>query len=839
MPDNRPAGPAASPPVRRAWPLSTAMAHFLRPVDCLMWLQDLRCAARTLSRRPGLTAGALLTLAVGIGANTAIFSVIETVLINPLPYRDADRLVYLYQENLQRKISTTPSAELIRACRQQAGSFEQVETYATQAFNLTGEGEPALLVGARVSPGLFSLLGVEPPLGRTFAPGEDRSGEDRVMVLGHGLWQSRFGGDPEALGRSLVVDGEPHQIVGVLPPELRLEAYREIRFWIPQVADIGMDDDDAGPVYAIARLMEGVSVAAAQAEIEAISKRLEKPEAGGGHHGLAAIELTGRVVTPRARLDARMRTAILVLQAAVGFVLLIACANVANLLLAQGESRFQELAVRSVLGAGRGRLLRQLLTESLVLSALGGALGLLLSMWGIETIISLLPERLSYLERLRLNGTHLGFTLLVALATGVVFGLLPALRGSLPDLNETLKNSATGSGKRRTLLRQGLVAAEVALSLMLLIGAGLLVKTFVRMQNVDPGFAAQDLLTLRLELPEIRYPDASRQAAFFQELRDSLADLEAQHAEAVTLTSGIGTGLNLAFGRPELEGSPVAAEQPPQLMPVVTGMPGYFQTLDIPLRRGRGFTGEDREGAEPVVVVSEALARRLPAENLVGRRVRFNDDWYRIVGIAADVRLPAMGTKLSSALVYFPAAQSPAPAMTIAVRTKADQGLVVEAMKTRIWAIDQQVPVTGIASGRELLADSLAAQRFNAVLMTLLAAIAAMLVAVGIYGVVAYSVSQRTREIGIRVALGAGSGDVLRQVVRQGMLPVAAGIVAGLTGALALAGILASLLQDVSVRDPATFGAVSLMVAAITLAAILLPARQAARVEPMAALRHE
>lgn len=801
-------------------------------------LRDLRSAVRTLGRRPELTLAALLTVALAIGANTTIFMILERMLIQPLPYRDADRLVYLYLSNPRNQVTTTPSPELIRLCREQARSFEQVVSFSTRTFHLTGEGEPARVSGGRVSPGLFSFLGVEPLLGRTFAPDEERTGHHRVVVLTYGIWQRRFGGDPEVLGRSLTLDDETYRIVGVLPAEFHLDAYSDIRFWIPQVTDARPDVENPEPVYAIARLAEGISPAVAQAELDVLSRQLGKEE-GEDPHGLSELELTGKVVPPEESLDPKVRTAILVLQAAVACVLLIACGNIANLLLAQGESRVRELALRAALGARRARLVRQLLTESLVLSLLGGALGLLLSWWGFGWVVSLAPQQLSRLQDLQLEPDHLAFTFLVAVVAGIAFGLVPALRGSAPALVETLKHGGSHS-PHKTLVRETLVAAEVALSVVLLIGAGLLVKNFVRLKNDDPGFAAENLLTLALELPEKRYAEAESQTAFFDGLFESLGSLGPQ-VESVALTSAVGSNLDVLLGKPELEGHPANLDQPLELLVLVTGTPGYFQTMGVPLRRGRGFAAADRDG-EPVVVLNETLARRLlPGESPVGLRIRFSADrWFRIVGVAADVRLPAMrhGGRLDR-MLFVPAAQDPSPGMTVVVRSKMDRETLVAAVKARIWAIDPDVPVTRIATGEELLADSLDQQRFAASLMTLFAAVAALLAAVGIGGVVVHAVSQRARELGIRVALGARERDVLRHVMTRIMRPAILGMLVGLGGALALSRSLGGLLHDVSVEDPATYATVILLATAITFFASWLPARRAVPVDPVTVLRDE
>jgi putative ABC transport system permease protein len=794
-------------------------------------LQDIRSAARVLTRQPGLTLAALLTLALGIGGNTAIFSLVESSLINPLRHCDTDGLVYLYHYNPQMGITTTSSPEFIRACRDHADSFEEIGVYSTSSFNVTGSGEPALITGARVEPRLFSFLGVKPSLGRAFVPGDE---ERWVAVLSHQLWRSRFGGDAGAIGQRLIIDDEPHEIVGVLPAGFDLDAYGDIRFWLPgrPLAPVaGTQPSD--PLHSIARLAPGVSPEAAQAELDLVGESLQSDQAAG-------LEWVPRLETPQQGLDPRLRRALLLLQVAVGFVLLIACANIANLLLAQGEGRAREMAMRSALGASRGRLARQILTESLALGVLGGALGLGLACWAMEAIPTLLPEDLGHIA---LNWYHLGFTLVVALLSGLVFGLVPALRSSTPDLISNLKHSAptTASVRQRVAFRHLLVVAEVALALMLLVGAGLLARSFIGLQSLDPGFEPRGLLTLRIELPEERYPEASAQVTFFEQLLERARSRLGERVESIALASGVAADFGAIGGRPEPEGRVLDAEEPRQLLIAVSATPGYFRTVGIPLHEGRGFGDQDSEGSEPVVIINHTLARRyFSGESPVGRRIRFTDTWYRVIGVAGDSRLPSLAVQgVGELQVYFPFRRNPSPEMTIAVRTTADHGPVVDALKACLWDLDSSVPVTRVATADTLVADSLSKQRFNALLMALFAAIAAVLTTVGIYGVVAYSVSTRTREIGIRLALGATRAEVLRQAVKRGMTVVVLGLVLGLVGALSLARILVGLVHDVSVTDPATFISVSLLVAVIALLATWLPARRAAHLDPVIALRHE
>jgi len=799
-------------------------------------LDDLRSAARAMARRPGVTIAALLTLAIGIGANTTIFSVIEGVLIRPLPYRDAGRLVYLFRHNAELGVTTTPSRELVRACRELTTSLEQIETYSTDSLSLIGDAEPDLLTGARVSAGFFSFLGVKPFAGRLFHQGEDAEGRHRVAVLSHGLWRSRYGGDPAAVGQPLSIDGEPYTIIGVLPPRFRLDAYSKIALWIPDArgtAAVSGAPEEPSPLHTIARLAPGVSVAAAQAEVEAISRSMPAPDETG-------IEWSGLLETPRDRLDPDLRTGIVMLQLAVSFVLLIACVNVAHLMLAQGEARRRELAVRAALGASRTRLVRQLLTESILLGLLAGALGLALAVWGVGAIPSLYPGDLG---SVRLSWVHLGFTVVVAMVTGLLFGLLPARRGSRPDLRSVLQRNLSGAGGRVRWLgfRQLLVTTEVALALVLLIGAGLLIRSFVGLSRLDPGFRTENLLTLCLELPETRYATGSEQVGFYETLLETIRAGAGDQLVGVTATTGLASGLDAAVGRPEIEGRPADPSSPPQFVVIVAAMSDYFRTMGIPLRSGRGFTTGDREATEPVIVINETLAERcLPGESPLGRRIRFNEQWYRIVGVVADMRLPDLvASGVGELQVYFPAHQAPDPRMTLVVRTTGDPGPLAGTLKARLWSIDPQVAVTRVATGDALLASSLASHRFNALLMVLFSAVAALLAVVGVYGVVAHSVSRSTHEIGIRLALGATSGDILGHLIRRSMAAVALGLAAGVAAALALARALAGLLHDVSARDPATFAVLTVLVATLALVATWIPARRATRLDPLGALRRE
>jgi putative ABC transport system permease protein len=768
-------------------------------------------------------------LAIGIGATTTMFSVVDALLINPLPVPEADRVVYLYRYHAALDIVTSPSRELIRGVRDGASSFAGVETYCEETFFIGGDGEPTRLHGARVSPGFFEFLGIQPRLGRLDLGDEDIV---RGAVMSYGLWQRRFGGSDEVLGRVVAMGEQRLQVIGVLPAGFRLESYSPLDLWLADSPHRVRVDSD-GPVYAIARLTAGCSVAAAAEELAALSRHLPVDAETG-------LEWTGIVETPRSRLGSQRRAAVLALQAAVVLVLLMACANVACLLLAHGETRQRELAVRSAMGASRSDILRQLLTESMLLGLFAGAVGIVAARAGMVLVADLVPRTPEYLE---LGLGHMAFALAASVASSVLFGLLPALQGSSVDMREILLAGMRIAGRSRRRLdpRQLLVAGQVALAVMLLLGAGLLLRSFVHLQSIDPGFDPDGLLTMRIELPEIAEDDASRQVSFADRLVAEVGGILGPGAPPVVLASGIASDVEAITGYPELEGQPAAADSPRQLLISRSVMPGFFRGLGIELRQGRGFNDAVRSDTEAEIIVNETLVRRCcDGSDPVGRRIRFGAEWYRVVGVAADVSPPSLVAQgLGNLQVYFPFSQRPASEMTLAVRTSSSASDLVEALKAAVWQVDPTVPITRVATAPEILADSLHRQRTNAALMTGFAACAVLLACLGVYGVIAHSVRQRTREIGIRLALGAMRCAVTRQVVAQGLRLVGLGAAVGLVGALFLSRTLSSLLFQVRPWDPTSLALAALVVVGAALFACWLPARRASALDPVSALRND
>ncbi|HEX8282764.1 MAG TPA: ABC transporter permease [Pyrinomonadaceae bacterium] len=806
--------------------------------------QDFRYALRVLWKNPGFTAVAVVALALGIGANSAIFSVVNAVLLRPLPYQNPERLVMVWEENNKSGYpKDTPAAANFVDWREQNQVFEGMAAVAEQDFNLTGAGEPERLSGRRVSADLFSLLGVAPHAGRTFAPEEDRPGANKVVVLSHGLWQRRFGADPTLIGKTLSLNGEPHTVVGVMPPRFQFPS-RLDELWVP-IALTPEQAANRGRHYleVVARLKPGVTVERAQAEMSTIAARLQQ------QYPQQNTNLGATVETMHEHLVGDIRPALLVLLGAVGFVLLVACANVANLLLARAATRQKEIAVRTALGASRLRLIRQFLTESVLLAALGGVLGLLLAVWGVSLLQNFIPEDISQVKDIAVNARVLGFTLGVSLLTGLVFGLAPALQASSFNLNETLKEGGRDSsaGSRGKRIRGALVVTEVAVSLVLLIGAGLLINSFLRLRGVDPGFKVDNLLTMSVVLPREKYPSHERRTAFYRDLLARVESLPGVRSAAVTswiplaATQGDSIGIS-PEGHPDP--LPGQGKRPTAVTRVVS--PEYFDTMGIRLLQGRGFEdGRDRVDSPAVILISEAFARRFwPNESAVGKRVNAGDpndpaDWCEVVGVVRDVRQfelaaepkPQMYFSYTQAGFFLP--------RHLVVGTDADPLAVAGAVRKTVWEVDREQPVSNISTMRDVLSESLARERFSMLLLGVFAALALMLAAVGLYGVMSYTVAQRTREIGLRMALGARPSDVLRLVVGQGLRLALAGVVLGLLASFALTGLMKSLLYGVSATDPATLVTISLVLVAVALVASYIPARRATRVDPLIALRYE
>ncbi len=804
-------------------------------------VQDLRFAARTLLKSPTFTLAALVCLALGIGANTAIFSVVNAVLLRPLPYANQERLVTFADPQEAGAYYTFAPFHYL-ALEEEGRSLEELAGHRSLSVNLTGEGSPERIEAQSVSPDFFRVFGVEPALGRFFLPeGDVAAAGIRSVVLSYGAWQSRFGGDPSAIGAVLTLNDEPHTIVGVAPHWFRYTERAEMwvrsyRHGVPEppvalTGDLNLIDD-FGYFGAVARLAPGVTLAEAQAELDVLDRRWTELR-GGDPATNAGIGMN----TLRDEIVGDVRPALLLLLGAVGFVLLIACANVANLLLARATTREREVAVRAAVGADRGRLVRQLMTESALLGVVGGALGLLIAVWGVDVLVRLMPGGVPRSGEIGVDGAALTFTLGLSLLTGLVFGLLPALQGTKPDLLGSLKQGGRGGslgiGSRR--MRTLLVASEVALSLVLVTGAALLAKSLWRLQSVDVGFQTENLLVMRLTLPDSRYPEEAQMAAFVSQVNERVAALPGVSSAGIALALPF-TGMAATFhytipGRPEPDDLPDTEYQ------VVT--PDYFRTMGMPLLRGRGITEADRADAPQVAVINETLAnQQWPGEDPIGQRISFGSREIEIVGVVGDVRHFAYD-RPPRPETYLAFAQDPWPFMALVVRADADVAAFIEPVRQQVLAVDPDQPVYSVGTMEGVLAESLRARRFTAFLLALFAGVALALAVVGIYGVMSYSVGQRVHEIGIRIALGAESTEVLRLVIAWGLKVVLAGTALGLLISLALGRSIAGLLFGVSPADPLIFTAVSLLLVATALVAAYLPARRAAMVDPLIALRHE
>ena len=803
-------------------------------------LHDLRYAARLQRKNPAFTIIAIIALALGIGANTAIFSVVNTVLLRPLPYKDPERLVMVWEDATKQGYPRdTPAAANFVDWRDQSQNFEGMAAIADESFNLTGSGDPERLEGRRVSATMFPLLGVEPQIGRVFTAAEDQPGAQRVVVLSYPLWQRRFGGDPGIIGQSLTLNGESYVVVGVMPARFQFPSSDD-QAWVP----IALTQQDAGNrnrhyLQVLGRLKPGVSLTQAQSEMSTIAARLQQ------QYPQSNAEL-GAVVQPlQEHLVGDIKPALLVLLGAVGLVLLIACANVANLLLARAAVRQKEIAVRVALGAKRSRLIRQFLTESVLLSTLGGLVGLAIAYGGLILLKAFIPENISQAREISIDVKVLAFTFLVSVATGLIFGLAPAIQAARFNQIDTLKeggrDAATGGSGQR--LRGLLVTAEVAISLVLLIGAGLLINSFLRLRNVDPGFRTDNLLTMKIVLPEPKYEEMARRSAFYTELVNRVQSLAGVRSAAVTSNLPLyRQGNSISIG---IEGQP--APPPGQERIVVTRIisPGYLDTMSIPVLRGRGLTEQDTETTPNVVVVSETMARRYwPGEDAVGKRIavgriRKPEDWVQVVGVAKDVRQFELNAEPKPQMYLTYRQMGFFDSRDLVVKTDVDPASMAATVRKAVWEIDKDQPVSNIQTMDQILAESIARQRFSMLVLAIFAAVALVLAGVGIYGVMSYSVAQRTHEIGIRMALGAQTGAVLKLAVGYGMKLVIAGIAIGLIAAFALTRVMSTLLFGVTATDPTTFALISLLLIAVAVLASYVPARRATRVNPIIALRYE
>ena len=803
-----------------------------------LW-QDLRYALRLLAKKPGFTLIAFATLALGIGANTAIFSVINSVLLRPLPYKDPAQLVSVWEVQANQDHSNFSPAEFLDY-QTQNQSFSDMAAYRLTNVTLTGAGEPEQLGGLIVSANFFSLLGVEPERGRIFQVDDGRSGAPRVAMLSHRYWQNRFNSDSSLIGKTLTLSGDPVTVVGVMPPNFQDDNYQiwlNPRRMVPDWqfnADIDLTSvRSTGFLRVIARLKPSVTLSQAQADLNTIAARLQQQYPRPTGHAAGLSLLHDAVV-------GNLRPVLFILLGAVGLVLLVACANVTSLMLARAAGRYREIAIRMALGATRRQILRQLLLESVLLTLLGGAGGLLLAVWGVQLFVASKPADLPRLAAIGVDYKVLLFALLVSLLTGLLFGLAPALSASNPDLNSAFKDASpntTAGGRFR--LRQSLVVAEIALAFVVLIGAGLLIKSFSHLLAVRPGFDPAHLSTLRMGLTDQRYIKATDKARFVKDLNVRL--------ESIPGVLGVGISDDLPISETDsttritVEGRPsqTADEQTVVGLHVINA--NYFAALGTRLLKGRTITERDDRNAPSVFVINQTMARRLwPNEEPVGKRIRYNskDPFGEIVGVVEDVKYDGLHSADSPHL-YEPYQQNSWPFLTFALRSQLDQSTLIAAVQREVRALDPNLPISNIRTMGEVMDDSLARRRLVLTLFSFFAAVALLLAAIGIYGVLASSVARRTRELGIRMALGAQVGDVLRMIIRQGMVLISIGLGIGLIAAFAMTRVLKSLLFGVSVTDPVTFAAIAALLMLVALMACYIPARRATKVDPLVALRYE
>jgi putative ABC transport system permease protein len=797
--------------------------------------RDIRFGLRTLLRSPGFCAVAVLTIALGVGVNTAMFSIVNATLLAPLPYPDADRLVFV--RDIQPQLDDLPgSYHEYLDWKEQAQIFEQAGSFWNRSATLTGSGDPERLGAARITPEIFPLLGLRPQLGRAFEEADDSPSAEPVAILGHGLWQRRFGGQPAVLGTRVQVDGVDTTIVGVLPPgaesllpnDLRRGGEREI--WLPLRLDREGTSRGSHFLTVVARLRPDVTRAQADDEIGRVAQAFK--DDGRTRHGIMLVGFDERIVGPS-------RASVLVLMGAVGFVLLIACVNVANLLMARAASRYKEVAIRSSLGASRSRLVRQFLTESFLLAAAGGAVGLAIAWWAVRLFSASAGANVLRSGAVSIELPVVLFCLGAVVLTGLLSGIVPALHASSTNLNETLKEEGrrSGGGEGRQLFRSGLVVVEVALSLILLVGAGLLLRSFQNLLDVDLGFDERNLLTYRVALPDTRYDEPEKVARFWDDAIERINTIPGVRGSGAVTTLPVEGGWNGPFNVEGIDWgdgfSPLAEQRRVN--------PDYFRVMGIRLLKGRGLTPDDTADAPPVALVNQELVRQVFGDDEpLGRRIYFGDDAdatrLEIVGVVSDVQHWSLGKGRRPA-IYFPQPQRPQSSMVMLVRTTGDPLATVGAVRGRIQSIDPDLPISDVRPMSEVVADDLATRRLSMTLLLAFAVLALFLASIGLYGVMNYTVAQRTHEMGIRMALGAASASIVALVMRYGLVMVGLGLALGLAGAFALTRFLASLVYDVGTLDVGTFLVVPLILALVALLACLLPARKASRVDPMVALR--
>ena len=809
------------------------------------FFRDLRYSVRMLFKSPAFTAVALLSIALGIGANTTVFSVINTVLLKSLPYKDPSSLVLVWGDTrteTDRRKHNQVSATDVADFRSQSSVFEDIATYGNWNAIMSGDGEAERVPAIQVGDGFFKIMKGKPLLGRVFTSEEQEDGKDFVIVLSYGLWQRRFGGHPNIIGKTVSLSGRPYNIVGVMGADFHpLPAtlvYPEGQFYRP-VAEAYVDlDRDSRHLRAIARLKPGVTVEQAQTEASVIAQRLEQehPQTNKGQ-GVQVVSITDEII-------GGIRPTLLMIFGAVIFVLLVACANVANLLLARATARYKEITIRSAIGAARGRLVRQLLTESLLLSCLGGGLGLLLAIWGTGLVEAAGSKINPMFHDIHVDMRCLAFTFGLSIITGLIFGLAPALQISKPNLAESLKEAGRGSGPSasRNRLRSVLVVSEIAITLVLLVCAGLLIRTVMRLRSVDTGFNAQNILAMNVGLPGIKYSKPENQISFFKEVTERIAALPG--------VKGVGTTSVLPLSD-NFDGRGLVVEDHPKprgeeiTVDLYIATPGYLRTMEIPLLKGRSITEQDGSESPKIALINSTMAAQLwPNEDPLGKRIKFPGNeknpqpWRTIVGVVKDVSQYALDKK-PPMQIYLPLDQSPISFNTIVIRTATEPTAMIDAVRREILAVDKDQAVFNVTTLAQLMGESVSLRRFFMLLLLVFAALALTLAAGGIYGVMSYVASQRTHEIGIRMALGAQASDVLKLIIGKGMVLALIGVAAGLTGAFALTRLMAGLLFGVTATDAFTFVTVSVGLIAIALLACYIPARRATRVNPLVALRYE
>ena len=814
--------------------------------------QDFRFAVRTLLKNRGFTVVAVVVLALGIGANSAIFSVVNSILLRPLPFKNPDRLVSIWETNKVPKFGLDKypaSAGDFVDWRDQNRVFDQVSGYYGQNFNLTGHNQPEKIAGLSVSGDFFEMIGVEPMLGRSFTPEEDKPGANRVVVISHNLWQDTFGSDPDLIGKQITLNDRNYSVIGIMPAGFNFPRGADVPsffgaapktdIWSPMA--LGSDAKNERANYGmtvLARMKPGISIQQAQTGMDIVARRIEEQHKDFN-------EGSGVILVPlQEQMVGSFRKALLVLVGAVTFVLLIACSNVANLLLVRSAARQREIAIRTAIGASRWRIIRQLLTESISLSLFSGLLGIVLCEWSVRILPSIVPGKIPRLHEINIDARVLAFTLGVAFLTGVLSGLVPALQSSNVNLNESLKNGSKGlmGGIRQNRIRCSLVIAEVALSFILLIGAGLMIRSFASILRINPGFNPTNAVAMGISLPSSKYRGEQAQTVFFQQTLDQVRVVNGVQFAGIVSDLPLGGGDNAGGFTIEGRIPPPGSDGPVVSRRVASD--GYFEAVGIPLIKGRFFNAGDNRNAPGVLIVGEAWAKKyMPEEDPLGKRVKMGGPdsdrpWLEIVGVVGDVRQRALEDE-NKPTVYWPFQQRGGGSMTLVVRSTIPTANIIKGLQQAIWSVDKDLPVTDIKTMQQYIDDSVGQRRFNVLLLGLFALLALILAAVGIYGVMSYSVTQRTKEIGIRIALGAEVNSILSMIIRQGLLLIGAGLVIGVTGAIALTRFMTSLLYGVTANDPMTYVAISIILAGVALAANYVPARRAARVDPMVALRHE